>query len=106
MDVLWAEGGRLWLMVAVLNGYGYNRYLRTGESGGEFRSSAENTGQAGGLAYGAGTMAMIGLGRSFQSFEAFLPTLPRTHECARSKGSHWSAPLPACSRLMLLLVPR
>jgi hypothetical protein len=82
MDVLWAADGRLWLMGAVLNGYGYERYLRTGESGGGFRSSAENTGQAGGLAYGAGTMALICLGRSFQPFEAFLPTLPRTHECA------------------------
>jgi hypothetical protein len=63
MDVLWAAGGRVWLMGAVLNGYGYERYIRTGESGGGFRSSVENTGQAGGLAYGAGTMALVCLGR-------------------------------------------
>jgi hypothetical protein len=83
MDVLWSTDGRLRLICAVLNGYGDERYLRTGESGGGFRSSAENTGQAGGLAYGAGTMALVCLGRSFQPFEAFLPALPRTRECAR-----------------------
>jgi hypothetical protein len=65
MDVLWTAGGRLWLMGAVLNGYGYERYLRTGESGGGFRSSVENTGQAGGLAYGAGTMALVCLGTMY-----------------------------------------
>jgi hypothetical protein len=75
MDVLWAADGRLWLIGAVLNGYGYDRYLRTGTSGGGFRSAAENRGQAGRPAYGAGTMALICLGRSFQPFEAFLPTL-------------------------------
>ena len=66
MDAIRGAGGGLWLMGAVLNGYGDERYLRTGQSGGGFRSSAENRGQAGGLAYGAGTMARVGLGRLFQ----------------------------------------
>ena len=66
MDVIRAAGGGLWLMGAVLNDYGDERYLRTGQSGGGFRSSAKNKGQAGGLAYGAGTMALVCLGRSFQ----------------------------------------
>ena len=80
MGILWAADGRLWLIGAVLNGYGYERYLRTVESGGGFRSSAENTGQAGGLAYGAGTMALVCFGRSFQPFEAF-----PTRECAQAR---------------------
>ena len=65
-----AAGGGLWLMGEVPNGYGDERSLRTGESGGGLRSSAENKGQAGCLAYDAGTMALICLRRSFQTFEA------------------------------------
>ena len=53
-------------MGEALNAYGDERYLRAGGSGGGFRSSAKNKGQAGGLAYGAGTMALVCLGRSFQ----------------------------------------
>ena len=56
-------------MVSVLNGYGYERSMRTSESGGGFRSSAESKGQAGGLTYGAGTMALVWIpleGRHFR----------------------------------------
>ena len=53
-------------MGAVLNGYGDERYLWAGGIGGGLRSSAENKGQAGRLAYGAGTTALVCLGRSFQ----------------------------------------
>ncbi len=66
MDAIRASGGRLWLMEEVLNAYGDERYLRAGGSGGVFRPSAENWGQARRLAYGAGTMALVCLGRSFQ----------------------------------------
>ena len=50
----------------VISDVGYGSYLRTGESGGGFRSSAENNGQAGGLTWGAGTMVLGCLGRSLQ----------------------------------------
>ena len=69
MDGLYAiraAGGRHWLIVAVLSGYEDQRYVQTGESRGGFSFLAENKGQAGGMTYGAGTMAVVCLGRSFQ----------------------------------------
>ena len=54
-----AARGKVWLMGAVISGYEAGRSLRTSESRGGFRSSAENHGQAGGLTYGAGTVAVI-----------------------------------------------
>ena len=37
MHVGWAADGGIWLMDAVRNGYGYERIMLTGESGGGFR---------------------------------------------------------------------
>ena len=53
----------------VLSGYGDERYLRKGESKGGFRWLPEHDGQAGGVTYGAGKMAMVCFGRSFQPHE-------------------------------------
>ena len=65
--VIRAAGGRLWLIVDVLSSYGDGRYLRKCESRMEgFRSLAEDNGQAGDLTWGAGTIALVCLGRLFQ----------------------------------------
>ncbi len=61
-----AAGGRLWLILDVLSGYGDKRCLRIGGSRGGIRSLAENNGQARGLICGVGTRALVCLGRSFQ----------------------------------------
>ena len=66
MDSIRAAGGGLWLMGAVLSGYGDERYLRTGQSGGGFRSSAENRSPGGRLGLRCGDDGAVGLGRSFQ----------------------------------------
>ena len=52
-------------MGAVISGYEAGRSLRTSESRGGFRSSAENNGQAGGLTYGAagGLILVSAIGR-------------------------------------------
>ena len=66
LDIIRAVGGRIWSIDDVLSGYGDERSLRTGESIGGFWWLAENNGQAGGLTYGVGTMALVCLGRLFQ----------------------------------------
>ena len=66
--VIGAAGRGLGLIVDGLSRYGHVKYLRIYESRGGFRSLAENNGQAGGLPWGAGTMALVRLRRSFQPF--------------------------------------
>jgi len=53
--VIRAADGRLWLIGAVLSGYGNDISMRTVENRCWFWSSAENNGQAGGLTCGAET---------------------------------------------------
>ena len=53
-------------IVAVLSSYEGVKYMRICESRGRFRLLAENNGQTGDLTCGAGTMALVCLGRSFQ----------------------------------------
>ena len=54
------------MIVDVLSSYGKGRYLRRCESQGGFRSLAEDNCRAGDLICGAGTMALVCLGRLFQ----------------------------------------
>jgi len=65
--VIRAADGRDWLILDVLSSYWDVRYLLTCESRGRFRGLTENNGKAGDLTCGAGTMALVCLGRLFQS---------------------------------------